>query len=994
MLVKLENLLFVEPYFASRLMWSEGLGNYKIRFYLTGNMCGRLYMCTSRLSAAGESRKTFCTSLGEKDNELASNYKITDNSNHNTFDNGWLINNNKLFGRAISMDSLKRAWFMLKSKPGMSTRGSNEETLSGISESWFRTTSQKLSEGSFKYPNRRRVFIDKPDGSKRPLTIANPRIKIIERALLNAIEPHFEGCHAWTEIKTSTVPNIDFKSNPDYKMIEKKENGEYIYQKKEMISPRIFYPHSYGFRPDKSAHEALHAIKHWRTNTTFLIDYDISKAFDNVNRKRLKNLFCKHIVDVRFWNEISKLLDAGVIEDLQMIFEHKGVAQGSILSPFLFNVYMHELDNKIVSLQKATTHTHKSHESATYGNKEAELAYRRLSRDFAIENLRRSLKKYGSKEELLDARKRLYKEHHDKYGRRKGIDLETRHIQYVRYADDFLIGIVGDRKFAIQVRSDINTFIKSDLHLNLKKDQILHRNDGSVTFLGHLISLVEFKAKTTAVPKAIRAAKKHKNASIARFLAADKRLAKAKSHEFKGAILRQVKNLSERMKISISNKRDVDLLATILAYKSIGYIILKQLKFEGWSPFFELIRYADSSLADPKAASNPALSRWVNYFQEESERLNEFSAMILRDKIVSMVKSSLSENMTLSIAKKVELLQSEYLKKLDGIISESSSEAIQKKRNYAIEKFKIKMMSPTKAINPEDNNLLDAVEGLTMLSQVKSSPRRIVVNAPIGKTFAKLRVKGYVHPTKDKAVGNVLLGFYPDSEIITHYNVVTQTLLNWFSGAGNFSKVKGLAQLLRKSCVLTLANKHKKNSNWVYNVYGSEVEVQYGRKKTSLITRSTILNFPNKFNIKLKELDRFSVDSAIGNIHKLNHSLEFFKFCCVEGCEETEGIEVHHIRRLYRKTNNNGVRSIVNSSGNRVKGLGAILSSINRKQLPLCHKHHIEFESGSFYHLDYTKLNSVLSSGKPGFKLPIIKDKDFKPIFEGKQYSLEKDSSN
>jgi retron-type reverse transcriptase len=994
MLVKPKNLFSVEPCFAPRLVWSEGLGNHKIRFNLTGNMCGRLYMCTSRLLAAGESRKTFCTSLGEKDNELASNYKITDNSNFNSFDNGWSINNNKLFDRAVSIDSLKRAWFKLKSKPGMSIRGSNEETLSGISESWFRTTSQKLSEGSFKYPNRRRVFIDKPDGSKRPLTIANPRVKIIERAFLDAIEPHFEGCHTWTEVDASAVLNVNFKSNPDYKMTKKKEDGEYIYLKKEIISPRIFHPHSYGFRPDKSAHEALQVIKHWKTNTTFLIDYDISKAFDNVNRKRLKNLFCKHIVDVRFWTEISKLLDAGVIEDLQMIFEHIGVTQGSILSPFLFNVYMHELDNKIVSLQKATTHTHKSHESATYGNKEAELAYRKLSRNFAIENLRRSIKKYGSKEELLNARKQLYKEHHDKYGRRKGIDLETRHIQYVRYADDFLIGIVGDRKFAIQVRSDINNFIKSDLHLNLKKDHILHRNDGSVTFLGHLISLVEFKAKTTAVPKAIRAAKKHKNASIARFLAADKRLAKAKSNELKAAILRQVKNISEKMKISISHKRNVDLLSTILAYKNIGYIILKQLKSEDWNQLFELICYADLTLVNPSAVLNPALSRWANYFQEESERLNEFSAMILRDKIVSMVKSNLSENMTPSIATKVELLQSEYLKKLDDIISESSNEAVQKKRNYAIEKFKIKMMSSTKAINPEDNELLEAVEGLTILSQAKSSPRRIVVNAPISKTFAKLRLKGYVHPTKDKAVGNVLLGFYPDSEIITHFNIAIQTLLNWFSGAGNLSKVKGLAQLLRKSCVLTLANKHKKNSNWVYNVYGSEVEVRYGSKKTSLITRSTILNFPNKFNFKLKELDRFSVDKVLGKIHKLNHSLEFFKFCCVEGCEETEGIEVHHIRRLHRKTSNNGVRSIVSSSGKRVRGLGAILSSINRKQLPLCHEHHIGFESGFFYPLNYTKLNSVLNSGKPGFKLPTIKNNDFKPIFEGKQYSLEKDSMN
>lgn len=62
-------------------------------------------------------------------------------------------------------------------------------------------------------------------------------------------------------------------------------------------------------------------------------------------------------------------------------------------------------------------HTNKSHESAVYGNKEAELAYRKLSRDFATDNLKRALKKYGTKEALLEARKTAYKEHHKKYGR-------------------------------------------------------------------------------------------------------------------------------------------------------------------------------------------------------------------------------------------------------------------------------------------------------------------------------------------------------------------------------------------------------------------------------------------------------------------------------------------------------------------------------------------------------------------------------------------------
>ncbi len=58
------------------------------------------------------------------------------------------------------------------------------------------------------------------------------------------------------------------------------------------------------------------------------------------------------------------------------------------------------------------------------------------------------------------------------------------------------------------------------------------------------------------------------------------------------------------------------------------------------------------------------------------------------------------------------------------------------------------------------------------------------------------------------------------------------------------------------------------------------------------------------------------------------------------------------------------------------------MTSINRKQLPLCRKHHLEFEAGKFSPLDYSKLSSVLG------KIPKPKDSDFEPIFKGKDFSL------
>jgi len=956
-------------------------------------------MRTSRrpMSAAGEARKYFSTLSGEKDNESAV-LAETKNKFDNIIDEKWITNDNKLFERAISVEALKRAWYNQKSKSGMMTKGSDEETLNNVSDQWFITTSKKLLEGSFKYPNRRRVLIDKPDGGTRSLTITNPRIKIVERALLNALEPHFEGLHKWVEItefqyEANKEKNGEFAQH--YRKLKIKGKEKPIYQKKHIISHKVFMSSNYGFRPNRSAHEALHKIKHWKTNTTFFIDYDVSKAFDNVNRQRLKNLFTSYIKDARFWLEISKMLNAGISLELQQIFEKKGVAQGSILSPFLFNIYMHELDKKVADLQKLTSDKQKSHKSATYGNLEAEDSYRKISRDFATDNLRRSLKKYGTKEAVIEARRKAYKEHHDKFGRRKGIDLEVRSIQYVRYVDDFLIGIVGSREYASQVRKDINNFVKGNLHLRVKKDNIVHCNEGQVKFLGHIVGLPEFKAKTSAVPKAIRAARKHKHSSIARFTAADKRLARAKSYEFQANILKQVRSLAQKMKASISSKNNVDTISCILAYKELSIYLMKELKLNDWEQLFNLLRQTNLSPTESGDNVNMALKRWTDHLQIESDRLNEFAATITRDKISSLIKSKWSKGLPEGISKEIETFQLEYLNKADDIIKKSFNEIVEERRNRVIKKFKINMKTP---LSKNDNDLLKLAELLALESAIKSSPRRVTINAPVGEIFAKLRLKGYIHPIKDRAVGNVHLNLYSDAEIVKHYNSVTYSLLQWFSGAGNLSKVKGLAQLLLKSCALTLANKHKKSLFWVYNVYGSDLKVNLGEglKDVSLITRSEILNSPNKFNLNTKEntMDHFSIDKVIGRFHKLNHSLEFFVGCCVKGCNRTDNIEVHHISRLHRRVHKDGKISVLDRKGKRVKGLSAVLTALNRKQLPLCHEHHLDFEMGKYRPLDYSKLSSVLNRNSQGFELPMPKNGDFKPIFDGLDCTTQKKKFN
>ena len=106
------------------------------------------------------------------------------------------------FENLVSPESLRSAWVQLKSNPGMLTRGATSETINLIEDSLFEQMSKKLIQGNYKYPSKRRVRIPKPVSKEgtRPILIANSRVKIIEKAILNGIESFFEGSWSWVEI--------------------------------------------------------------------------------------------------------------------------------------------------------------------------------------------------------------------------------------------------------------------------------------------------------------------------------------------------------------------------------------------------------------------------------------------------------------------------------------------------------------------------------------------------------------------------------------------------------------------------------------------------------------------------------------------------------------------------------------------------------------------------------------------------------------------------
>jgi hypothetical protein len=150
-------------------------------------------------------------------------------------------------------------------------------------------------------------------------------------------------------------------------------------------------------------------------------------------------------------------------------------------------------------------------------------------------------------------------------------------IQYVRYLYDFLIGIVGSRKYAVKISKYLNSFVKSNLHLKIKKDLVVYHNEKPVTFLNHLISFREYTSKPSVISKSMRAAKKNKNKSISKFLENDKRLAKSKSYQFYSNVLKQFAILSSKFNSSVRDKSHVNVLAGVIAYKYIGLQLMTKL---------------------------------------------------------------------------------------------------------------------------------------------------------------------------------------------------------------------------------------------------------------------------------------------------------------------------------------------------------------------------------------------------------------------------------
>ncbi|WP_378954244.1 group II intron reverse transcriptase/maturase [Pelosinus sp. sgz500959] len=245
----------------------------------------------------------------------------------------------------------------------------------------------------------------------------------------------------------------------------------------ESIYEPLFLDSSHGFRAKRSCHTALYQIKQNFKGINWFIEGDIKGFFDNMSQNILLGLLKKKIKDGRIIEIIRRFLEAGYFEFHQVHDSLSGAPQGGIISPILSNIYLHELDKVMEKMER---------EINIKPQKKQNLAHYRVwkERDFFRRN--------GDYEKVKELTKKLRS-----MPSRDPFDKDYKRVRYVRYCDDFIVGIHGSKKFAEEIRERIKNFLSQilELELNLEKTLITHAAKERAKFLGYEINKAKVDTK-------------------------------------------------------------------------------------------------------------------------------------------------------------------------------------------------------------------------------------------------------------------------------------------------------------------------------------------------------------------------------------------------------------------------------------------------------------------------------------------------------------------
>ncbi|MBP2256645.1 group II intron reverse transcriptase/maturase [Virgibacillus campisalis] len=328
------------------------------------------------------------------------------------------------------------AYAKLYPNPGKLTQGISDDTIDGFSLQKIEGIIEQLKAGTFRFAPVRRVYIPKSNGKKRPLGIPSFKDKLVQEVMRMILENVYEP---------------------------------------------TFSENSHGFRGERSCHTALSQIKSTWKGLTWCIEGDIKGFFDHIDHKVLIKLISKKINDHRFLLLVHNALTSGVMENWMYRKTYSGTPQGGIISPILANIYLHEFD---LFMEKQLKEFDKGARNGEYRKIRSKIST--LSQKIKRLDQRNDHMQWKGRGELiLEIQKLKAKQVKvtsiiDPRGR------NYQRMKYVRYADDFVIGIAGSKQSAVNMKNTIKRFLKDELNLDLSDEKTLITHlEKPIPFLGY-----------------------------------------------------------------------------------------------------------------------------------------------------------------------------------------------------------------------------------------------------------------------------------------------------------------------------------------------------------------------------------------------------------------------------------------------------------------------------------------------------------------------------
>ena len=328
-----------------------------------------------------------------------------------------------IYRQLYNRDLYLRAYGRLYRNRGAMTKGVTAETVDGMSMAKIDRIIEALRHERYRWTPVRRVHIPKSNGKTRPLGIPTWSDKLLQEVIRMILEAYYE--------------------------------------------PQ-FSDRSHGFRPGQGCHTALSEVARTWTGTRWFIEGDIKGCFDNIDHEVLLSVLGERLHDNRFLRLLRHLLGAGYLEEWRYGQTLSGTPQGGVASPILANIYLDRLDQYVESVL-IPAHTRGT--------------TRRRNPEWAALQRRVTKQREAGNHQLAAALR------HEMQQLPSGdpVDPGYRRLRYVRYADDFVLGFMGPKAEAKEIRTSLEAFLSNTLKLELSREKTLitHATSKAARFLGY-----------------------------------------------------------------------------------------------------------------------------------------------------------------------------------------------------------------------------------------------------------------------------------------------------------------------------------------------------------------------------------------------------------------------------------------------------------------------------------------------------------------------------